>query len=381
MRFKELLQEYNEQKLINDFGNKLTQRYQKETKETESAQEILAKITSIDPTPNKEFTFWCAMNYANTDNPKFNGGITRFEDIGRAMDSLEKFKRLLRNKNLTPALPVRDVNQIRGLTTLEDIVTKYPEKEMESNKEKTSAEEQGFYQTNQAQLIYNDPQVKVVVPKTEKASCFFGINTQWCTAAKNNNMFNAYSKEGPLYIVLLKKENKRYQFHFQNMQFMDEKDKEINPNELADKYPILWDIFTPIAEKNKTLALYKNPSEAVQLAAVRQTGYAIEYIENPSEAVQLAAVQKNGWALRDIENPSEAVQLAAVQQTGYAIQHIENPSEAVQLAAVQQNGWALQHIENPSEAVQLAAVKQDGDVIQLIKRPSKAVQLAAGRKK
>ena len=120
MRIKELLQEYNEQKLINDFGNKLTQRYQKETKKTMSAQEILAKISSIDPTPNKEFTFWCAMNYANADNPKFNGGIGKFEDIGRAMDSLEKFKRLLRNKNLNPPLPVRDVNQIRGLSSLEN---------------------------------------------------------------------------------------------------------------------------------------------------------------------------------------------------------------------------------------------------------------------
>ncbi len=37
----------------------------------------------------------------------------------------------------------------------------------------------------------------------------------------------------------------------------------------------------------------ENPSESVQLAAIKQNGYAIEYIENPSESVQLATKIKN----------------------------------------------------------------------------------------
>ena len=32
---------------------------------------------------------------------------------------------------------------------------------------------------------------------------------------------------------------------------MDEKDQQINPNELADKYPVLWKIFTPKFKKGK----------------------------------------------------------------------------------------------------------------------------------
>ena len=35
-----------------------------------------------------------------------------------------------------------------------------------------------------------------------------------------------------------------------------------------------------------------------------------KYISNPSEAVQLAAVQQNGYAIKYISNPSEAVKLA-----------------------------------------------------------------------
>jgi len=53
----------------------------------------------------------------------------------------------------------------------------------------------------------------------------------------------------------------------------------------------------------------------MQLAAVTQDGYAnaIHYIKNPSEAVQLAAVTQNGGVIQYIKNPSEAIQLAAVK--------------------------------------------------------------------
>ena len=56
---------------------------------------------------------------------------------------------------------------------------------------------------------------------------------------------------------------------------------------------------------------------------------------------------------------SEAVQLAAVQQNGYAIQHIEDPSEAIQLAAVEQNAWLIGYIKSPSEMVKLVVMEQN----------------------
>ena len=73
------------------------------------------------------------------------------------------------------------------------------------------------------------------------------------------------------------------------------------------------------------------------------------------EAVQLAAVKDNGYAIECIENPSEAVQLAAVKQNGNAIAYIKNSSEEVQLAAVNQNGRAIEDIDNPSSKVKAKA--------------------------
>jgi hypothetical protein len=58
-------------------------------------------------------------------------------------------------------------------------------------------------------------------------------------------------------------------------------------------------------------------------------GYYIKFINNPSEKVQLAAVRNNEDALRFINKPSEQVQLVAVSQNKTAIDYISNPPEKV----------------------------------------------------
>jgi hypothetical protein len=75
-----------------------------------------------------------------------------------------------------------------------------------------------------------------------------------------------------------------------------------------------------------------------------------------TEKQQIAMVSKAGYyGIGKIKNPSEAVQLAAVSCDGYAIEIIIdnkiNPSEAVQLAAVAQHGSAIMHIKDPSPVV------------------------------
>jgi hypothetical protein len=131
------------------------------------------------------------------------------------------------------------------------------------------------------------------------------------------------------------------------------------------------------------------PSEAVQMAAVRQNGSAIQYIIDkgivPSEAVQMAAVKNNEWAFEYIIDkgivPSEAVQMAVVKQDGGAIRYIPNPSEPVQMAAVKNKDWAIKVIIDkgivPSEDVQMAAVRRYWENIEYIPEPSEAVQMAA----
>ena len=52
---------------------------------------------------------------------------------------------------------------------------------------------------------------------------------------------------------------------------------------------------------------------------------------------------------RVVETPSENVQIEAVKENQYSIQYILNPSEEVQLEAVKQNGCSIQFIKNKSD--------------------------------
>ena len=402
MKISELLFEYDLKK-IQQLDSLLAQRQPDRSRpKAASAKELADWLETEKKVTSGELIYWILSRYLKP-LPDNQYGINRWEDIGsRLIPGLEKYTKLKNKKKIPPEK--RDINQIKSLGELEDLLDQFPDEEVVSKKEQRSEEEQGYYDRKEAKLLHNDSQIKVVIPHTKAASCYFGKNTKWCTAARGDNMFDDYNDQGPLYIVLIKPLNQRYQFHWGETEedFMDERDKPIDPKKLADQYPVLYQIFGPIGRKNKSLAFNKNPteqdlidavskdpelisevnnpSEKMQLAAVTKNGYAIIYIKNPSEQVQLAAVKSFGQALKHIENPSEQVQLQAVTDDGLAIQYIPNPSEQMKLAAVKSFGHALKHIENPSEQVRLQAVTNDGLAIRYIQNPSERVQLAAVKK-
>ena len=292
MRIFELLLEYDVSK-VNSLSNKLTARRLDTSAPKAQTPVDLAQAIESMGVRGGETLFWILNRYLTPVGDAY--GINRWEDIeSRLLPALAKFDVLKKKPNLSPPLPTKDLNQIKSLSQLEDITEKYQEAELASKSEKASSEEQAFYDSKQATLLYNDSQIKVVIPHTKVASQYFGRKTRWCTAAKTNNMFEQYNQKGPLYIVLIKSLNERYQFHWASDQFMNEGDQSMNPEKLADQYPVLWRIFTPIAEQNRSVILNKNPAPEIQLAAVQQSGNAIKYIKNPSPEV-IALARAKGY--------------------------------------------------------------------------------------
>jgi hypothetical protein len=82
----------------------------------------------------------------------------------------------------------------------------------------------------------------LLIPLTKDASCIYGAQTSWCTARKDEkNMFKHYSEKGNLYIWFDKILKQKYQFHFEENQFMDRDDNPIDKEILRKfaKHPIL----------------------------------------------------------------------------------------------------------------------------------------------
>lgn len=124
----------------------------------------------------------------------------------------------------------------------------------------------------------------------------------------------------------------------------------------------------------------ENPSEKMQLAAVRQNPDLVSVLDNPTEEVQLAAVRQKADCLLQLREPTEKVCLAAIAENPEMIRYIHEPTEKMQLLVVRRNPEMITLLENPCERAQLLAVMADSGLITAIGSPSANTQLSVVRK-
>ena len=79
------------------------------------------------------------------------------------------------------------------------------------------------------ELLLDNENWKILIPKSYEASCYWGSGTEWCTATRETDEhYNRYTSQGPLYINIRKKDGEKFQFHFPSHQLMDKYDCEID---------------------------------------------------------------------------------------------------------------------------------------------------------
>jgi hypothetical protein len=181
-----------------------------------------------DPTANKEYTQWLARVWANAN------GKLKMEDLNRGQFEgglLSAYTRAKRRKLIKPEHA--DINRFKTYGEFERaMMDEYDWDKIEQSEKNVDK--------GQSKELYTDADVRVIVPADEKAACYYGQGTQWCTASKNNNMFNHYAKQGDMYILLPKKPqelDEKYQLHFGTNQFMDSRDEPVALKSLFDRFP------------------------------------------------------------------------------------------------------------------------------------------------
>lgn len=223
---------------------------------------LLTWIERGDPTPNKEYSQSIAKMYSN--------GLSKLEDVASTLaDYLAKFDKLKRRKKILP--PRNDFNRYRDLESFYDVVDEYPEEEEAKPEVKQNAQE-----------LYRDSKLIVTVPQDVQAACYYGQGTRWCTAGKNNNMYDYYTKGNrPLYVIIPRQQaypGEKYQFHFETKQFMNELDQQIGAGgiaKLVERFPELTRILQLPAEKYSVVPLigpeYKSIVKEFTPTAIKQT--------------------------------------------------------------------------------------------------------------
>jgi len=88
-----------------------------------------------------------------------------------------------------------------------------------------------------------------------------------------------------------------------------------------------------------------NYSGEEALEAVRENGYALQYVQYQTPEICLEAVRENGLALQYVHNQTPEICLEAVKKDGHALQYVQDQTPEICLAAVKQNGYALSYVD------------------------------------
>ncbi len=216
--------------------------YEKHYSKTKLTLQDFEQIVKADPTSMMDDGHDKMGKYSKwLINLYLKGGL-KLEDLYKVTKYLTTFDKY------KSKLEVKDINKVISLPGLFDIVKNYIDSdEPASNRE---VEKQA---KKDAIRFYEDENHLIIIPKSEKAACYYGKGTEWCTAADEGyNAFDYYNAQGNLYIIFIKGSDDgegrqiKYQLHVQSGQFMD-----VNDNEayVADVLP--ESLFKKIIENEK----------------------------------------------------------------------------------------------------------------------------------
>lgn len=248
---------------------------------------LIQKICEADPSDDGEYAIWIVESY-------LDGGFNSLEDLGRIQTDLEEYQYLLDNKLLLKdatyhgkgyksfcqKIDETDINMFNGLIGCEYAHNREMDKyhqslsyQMADDGKFLKASEDAvlkchclgcprpglddLLERHKKELLSQKKKMKMspkaqegTVTTVDGANClmvrlenqdaavFWGQGTKWCTAGKAGNMFNDYRKDGPIYVIIDKKNHKiKYQLHFASESIMDSHDKPVSLGYLIKQYP------------------------------------------------------------------------------------------------------------------------------------------------
>ncbi len=204
------------------------------------------------------------------------------EDLYKTTQDLMKYER---NKNKLPQ-EYRDINKLTP-QTLYDQVKDFSLEKTKASKEEKKEASQTYSHPGADNVTRLSNWTVVKITRTDDlgkdAACFYGGShmepskgeTRWRTSSPGLSYWKSYLSRGPLYVVIPNTPTKfkgfdkevgdlsglpanRYQFHFQDKQFMDADDRQIDLVAFLKDNPDLKDYFKPEMMENILQGVDKN---------------------------------------------------------------------------------------------------------------------------
>lgn len=350
-------------------------------------------VVALDPTPSKKYLDWILRQVISRK--------LLVEDHYKVPAALNEFIRC--TSMIKDAGFSTDLNTYESIPALAKVLSPFSARMSPaeiSKKEREAID-------SETVVLIDSPELLVVSPKTERASCFWGKSTQWCTAAtESRNAFKQYTDgngDGLFIIIDRSDGNKKYQIDKEG-QFCDEFDNLLEPSskiygickaasgvnhgldvaiacfspqwvrELGSSEDVWLDV---IAYNPKIMKYLPQGDPNFLLAAAQKNWESLQYIKEQTREICLAAVKENGWAILFVKAQSDEICLEAVKQNGRSLRLVNNKTHEICLAAVSSQGAALEYVVEKTPEICMAAVKNDGFALRFVPEQTPDLCLAA----
>ena len=185
-----------------------------------------------DTIPEDVYKWWVVtIQGDNADNTQLDSDtkwvLKRYENEGDSMfgkaeqivNAINIFKRMRVRGMLPPGITLEQCSSIDELIAFTNSVNHdevFARTQKELDRDIKAAK-------NDIDVVFENDEWYVLIPKSMEASIYWGSKTKWCTATKTieNNRFEQYSENGPLYININKKTGVKYQFSFADSEWND----------------------------------------------------------------------------------------------------------------------------------------------------------------
>ena len=250
MKFSTLLNEGKKENLISKYGDEPIYK----------DNDFISKIVDSDPSSTKKYSEWTikqVIDFMKTnDESSLPDVITQITDL---IDDFNLVSQSITDEDVEFAKKLhsgiddtyikggpRDINRYKVYWELQTLLSainkrkKNKELEVEAKKD--------------VDKLYEDSRFLIVQPYSHKASCYYGSNTKWCTASKDNeSYFDRYGTNGRL-IYIIDKQSKdetlgKMAVHINendNIWVYDQKDNQRSQDFLLNR-------FEPISEAIKKI--------------------------------------------------------------------------------------------------------------------------------
>lgn len=289
MRHFHLLREYSHEKTIARFSDKIDDRIKSDPSAQrmgiKTSVEAVSLFEEIDPTRKKAFVLLLIKWY-------LDGSMHFIEDASKSRSAIKGYDKF-RNR------VKQDISKMsfNEFLDLGDQLSA-----SQSKSEIRSAEEQAFYDNDDATLFVNNENLKIVIPNTEEASIYFGRGTRWCTAADENNMFDEY-RDVPLYIIMFKGRPDKWQFYLKPgyLQLMDARDEYLKPDVVRNEKAVQDALGGKMNGTRGCLPYVADPSPDFVESELKAFPRFIKYISNPTTAqIRECAIKGGGEVIKEL---------------------------------------------------------------------------------